>query len=154
MEAFQLTGHEIQSFLALQCRVADAVQVRYVFALGTPMAPLALLGSCLLLEFCARGMGALATSKASLNYDYIGRGVLSFYGISADCAGDRGGLVERLCWGYGYTRPMAPLDPTKGDGPMMPCQADSAKRSTSHEAEPMHPPGTSGAFCSSRIHGG
>ena len=63
LQALQLTGSELQSFMALQC-LFDGVLVRSTFAVATPLVPLGLLTLCSFMEFFSRGMGDLERLEA------------------------------------------------------------------------------------------
>ena len=56
MQAVLLTSTEIQNVFALQC-LFDALTVRSIFAVATPVIPVALLVMCGFLEFCRPGVG-------------------------------------------------------------------------------------------------
>ena len=56
MQAVLLTSSEIQNFLSVQC-LFDALTVRSIFVVATPLIPVALLVMCGFLEFCRPGIG-------------------------------------------------------------------------------------------------
>ena len=56
MHAVLLTSDEIQNIFAFQC-LFDPETVRSIFAVATPVIPVALLVACGFLEFCRPGAG-------------------------------------------------------------------------------------------------
>lgn len=62
MEVFQLTAQELQGLIALQC-LFDAKMVRLLFAVVTPLVPLALLLACCFVEFFSLSTGFLASGR-------------------------------------------------------------------------------------------
>eukprot|EP00435_Cladocopium_sp_Y103_P024194 s1814_g5.t3 len=70
MQAVLLTSTEIQNAFALQC-LFDALTVRSIFAVATPVIPVVLLMICGFLEFCRPGVGIRMSLKI-LTLLYIG----------------------------------------------------------------------------------